>query len=47
MFGGRGWGVGGRFINTFLPLVLSCFSLPGKGHWSQDTLMKFKNEPIP
>lgn len=34
----------GVFINTFLPLVLSCFSLPVKGHLSESTLMQFRNE---
>jgi hypothetical protein len=34
----------GRFINTFLPPVLSFFSLPAKGHLSESTLMQFRNE---
>lgn len=37
----------GVFINTFLPLVLSCFSLPVKGHLSESTLMHFRNERGP
>lgn len=37
----------GVFINTFLPLVLSCFSLPVKGHLSESTLMQFRNERGP